>query len=80
MIWVVLAKLGGISGLWTMWDRLPAGHLDLATSKDTTIFLLLYVLEKTLEYNGGMWNLAQRYMTAPTTHAARHGAILSSAL
>jgi len=80
MIWVILDKLGGISGLWTMWAKLPEGHLDPATSKYTTIFLMVYVLVKTLEYNGGMWNLAQRYMAAPNTREARRGARLSSAL
>ncbi|MDS0135594.1 MULTISPECIES: sodium:solute symporter family protein [unclassified Amycolatopsis] len=80
MIVVVLGKLGGISALWTMWDKLPEGHVDPVTSKYTTIFLLVYVLVKTLEYNGGMWNLAQRYMAAPNTHEAKRGARLSSAL
>ncbi|SFS97737.1 sodium:solute symporter family protein [Saccharopolyspora flava] len=80
MIWAVLSSLGGISGLWTMWDRLPAGHLSPVTEDYTTVFLLVYVLVKTLEYNGGMWNLAQRYMASPDNHAARRGALLSSAL
>ena len=80
MIWAVLAELGGVSGLWTLWDRLPAGRTSPVTSEYTTVFLLVYVLVKTLEYNGGMWNLAQRYMAAPGTHAARRGARLSAAL
>ncbi|MFD9893046.1 sodium:solute symporter family protein [Amycolatopsis sp. NPDC059027] len=80
MIVVVLGKLGGISALWTMWDKLPSAHVNPTTPKYTTIFLLVYVLVKTFEYNGGMWNLAQRYMAAPNTHAARRGARLSSAL
>ncbi|HZE40847.1 MAG TPA: sodium:solute symporter family protein [Stackebrandtia sp.] len=80
MIWAVLDKLGGIGGLWTMWDRLPAHHLSPTTSKYTGLFLLVYVLVKTLEYNGGMWNLAQRYMAAPSSHAARRGAMLSAGL
>ncbi|RSM52530.1 Na+:solute symporter [Amycolatopsis sp. WAC 01376] len=80
MLWVVLGKLGGVSGLWTMWADLPPSHLNPTTSKFTTVVLLVYVLVKTLEYNGGMWNLAQRYMAAPDTHAARRGARLSSIL
>ncbi|KFU76188.1 Na+/proline symporter [Amycolatopsis lurida] len=80
MLWVVLGKLGGVSGLWTMWGDLPPSHLNPTTSKFTTVVLLVYVLVKTLEYNGGMWNLAQRYMAAPDTHAARRGARLSSIL
>ncbi|NUT53086.1 MAG: Na+:solute symporter, partial [Saccharothrix sp.] len=37
-------------------------------------------LIKTLEYNGGMWNLAQRYMAAPSGAAAKRSALLSSVL
>lgn len=80
MLWVVLDKLGGISSLWTMWGQLPPSHLNPTTPKFTTIVLLVYVLVKTLEYNGGMWNLAQRYMAAPNSHEARRGAQLSSVL
>jgi Na+/proline symporter len=80
MIVVVLGKLGGVSALWTMWDKLPENHVDPVTSKYTTIFLLVYVLVKTLEYNGGMWNLAQRYMAAPSGSEAKRSALLSSAL
>src|SRR5262249_6976025 len=80
MLWAVLGRLGGISGLWTMWGRLPAAHLSPTTPKFTTVLLLVYVLVKTLEYNGGMWNLAQRYMAAPSTHEAVRGARLSAAL
>ncbi|WP_431032068.1 sodium:solute symporter family protein [Streptomyces sp. P6-2-1] len=80
MIVVVLHKLGGISAVWTMWGDLPSGHLHPATSQYTTVFLLVYVLVKTLEYNGGMWNLAQRYMAAPSASEARRGARLSAAL
>ncbi|WP_432093437.1 sodium:solute symporter family protein [Streptomyces sp. bgisy100] len=80
MIVVTLGKLGGIEGLWTMWGDLPAGHRHPTTPTYTTAFLLVYVLVKTLEYNGGMWNLAQRYMAAPSTQEARRGAVLSSLL
>jgi len=37
-------------------------------------------LIKTLEYNGGMWNLAQRYMAAPSGAAAKRSALLSAGL
>ena len=80
MIVVILGKLGGVSALWTMWGQLPPSHLSPTTSKFTTTLLLVYVLVKTLEYNGGMWNLAQRYMAAPTPREAVRGARLSSAL
>lgn len=80
MIVVVLDKLGGVEGIWTLWGDLPASHSNPTTDTYTVTFLLVYTLVKTLEYNGGMWNLAQRYMAAPNTHEARRGAALSSAL
>ena len=33
-----------------------------------------------LSYNGGTWNLAQRFIAAPTAAAARKAALLSAAL
>ncbi|ANY08336.1 sodium:solute symporter family protein [Pseudonocardia sp. HH130630-07] len=80
MLWVVFDLLGGPSAIWTIWDRLPAGHLSPVTEDFTTVLLLVYVLVKTLEYNGGMWNLAHRYMAAPSTREAKRGALLSAGL
>ncbi|MCA1192564.1 sodium:solute symporter family protein [Saccharopolyspora sp. 6V] len=62
------------------WSALPAGHTSPTTSSYPAYFLLVYVLVKTFEYNGGMWNLAQRYIATPTSAAARRTALLSSAL
>jgi Na+/proline symporter len=46
----------------------------------TPIFLIAFLFIKTFEYNGGMWNLAQRYMAAPSGSDAKRSALLSSAL
>ncbi|GAB2686357.1 Na+:solute symporter [Saccharopolyspora gloriosae] len=62
------------------WSALPEGHTSPTTSSYPAYFLLVYVLVKTFEYNGGMWNLAQRYIATPTSAAARRTALLSSAL
>ena len=80
MIWVVLDRLGGISGVHTLWDKLPPGHTNLLTNKYTSIFVMAYLVIKTFEYNGGMWNLAQRYMAADSPLAARRSARLSAVL
>lgn len=80
MFAAVLAELGGLSSLWTMWDDLPEGHSDPVAGPVTTTLILAFLLVKTFEYNGGMWNLAQRYMAAPSGSAARRSALLSSAL
>ncbi|GAA0456004.1 sodium-coupled permease [Actinoplanes capillaceus] len=75
-----MAHLGGVSTLWTMWDDLPEGHGDPFSGPYTVTFFLALLLIKTFEYNGGMWNLAQRYMAAPSGSAARRSALLSSGL
>ncbi|MGW1345546.1 sodium:solute symporter family protein [Kribbella sp. NPDC002412] len=76
----VLAHLDGVPTLWTMWDQLPEGHGDPLNGPYTTIFLVAFLFIKTFEYNGGMWNLAQRYMAAPSGSAAKRSALLSSFL
>ncbi|SDS67133.1 sodium:solute symporter family protein [Actinoplanes derwentensis] len=75
-----LAHLGGVSTLWTMWDDLPEGHGDPFSGPYTLTFFLALLFIKTFEYNGGMWNLAQRYMAAPSGSAAKRSALLSSGL
>ncbi len=80
MIWVVLDRLGGVSGLSTVWDKLPSGHTHPLVGPYTTAFLLAYLVIKTFEYNGGMWNLAQRYMATASPQDARRSARLSAAL
>lgn len=77
---IVLAKLGGVSALGGMWTRLPAGHHTLFSGPYTVWFVLAYLLIDFLSYNGGTWNLAQRYIAAPSGAQARWAAILSAAL
>ncbi|WP_424535294.1 sodium:solute symporter family protein [Sphaerisporangium viridialbum] len=80
MFVAVLGHLGGVSALWTMWGELPPGHGDPLTGPYTTTYFFAFLLIKTFEYNGGMWNLAQRYMGAPSGSQAKKAALLSSAL
>ncbi|AXI76921.1 sodium:solute symporter family protein [Peterkaempfera bronchialis] len=80
MIWVVLDRLGGVSGLGTLWHRLPEGHGHPLVGPYTAGFLSAYVVVKIFEYNGGMWNLAQRYMATDSPAAARRSAGLSALL
>lgn len=76
----VLSHLDGIPTLWKMWDQLPEGHGDALNGPYTPIFLIAFLFIKTFEYNGGMWNLAQRYMAAPSGSEAKRSALLSSIL
>jgi Na+/proline symporter len=80
MMWTVLGRLGGISSLGTLWHRLPAGHTHPLVGPYTAGFLGTYVVVKVFEYNGGMWNLAQRYMATGSPAAARRSAGLSAVL
>lgn len=80
MLIAVMAHLGGVSMLWTMWGDLPEGHSDPVNGTVTTGLIMAFLLVKTFEYNGGMWNLSQRYMAAPSGSRAKKSALLSSIL
>jgi solute:Na+ symporter, SSS family len=77
---IVLAKLGGVSAIGGMWTRLPASHHTLFSGSYTVWFVLAYLLIDFLSYNGGTWNLAQRYIASPSGAQARWAALLSAAL
>ncbi|SDN21398.1 sodium:solute symporter family protein [Allokutzneria albata] len=80
MFVAVAAHFGGIQFMWEIWGQLPAANSEpLREPYTATFFMALFVI-KTLEYNGGMWNLAQRYMAAPDGAAAKRSALLSSVL
>lgn len=81
MLWVVGQALGdrGLNYA-NFWSHLPDGHTSPTTGEFPAYFILVYILVKTFEYNGGMWNLAQRYMATPDPKAARKTALLSGTL
>ncbi|MBH8607512.1 sodium:solute symporter family protein [Thermoactinomyces sp. CICC 10521] len=80
MFVIVLANLGGIGAIAGMWSRLPAGHSDLFAGPYTLWFALAFLLIDFFSYNGGTWNLAQRYIAAPSGSEARKAALLSGFL
>ncbi|MET7550783.1 sodium:solute symporter family protein [Streptomyces sp. NPDC005479] len=80
MLIAVISKLGGFSGLASMWDKLPEDHGQPLVGPYTAGFLTAYIVIKLFEYNGGMWNLAQRYMATDSAHSARRSAVLSAVL
>ena len=80
MLIAVLAKLGGIRAIDGIWRELPPGHSHLFNGPFTPGMALAYVLICFLSYNGGTWNLAQRYIASPTGTEARKAAFLSAAL
>ncbi|MFF4247533.1 sodium:solute symporter family protein [Streptomyces sp. NPDC001822] len=80
MLFIAMSELGGFSSLWTVWDKLPEGHTDPTAGPYTVTFLLAYLFIKTFEYNGGMWNQAQRYMATDSARSATRSARLSALL
>lgn len=80
MLVAVLARLGGVSAIWTIWDRLPASHSRPFAGEYTVAFAVVYLLVNALSYNGGTWNLAQRFIAAPDATSARRAALLSAGL
>lgn len=76
----VLHQLGGVDSVWTLWERLPAGHSRWLNGPYTGVFLVAYMAASTLSYNGGTWNLAARYIGAPSAASARKSALLSGGL
>ncbi|NUK05645.1 Na+:solute symporter [Streptomyces lunaelactis] len=81
MLVAVLAELGGFSSLWNVWDE-PAlkGHTEPLAGPYMMVFLIAYLFIKTFEYNGGMWNQAQRYMATDSARSAERSGRLSAIL
>lgn len=80
MLAAVLMRLGGVSVFWTVWSRLPSGHSRPFVGEYTLAFAVVYLIINFLSYNGGTWNLAQRFIAAPSAASARRAALLSAML
>jgi solute:Na+ symporter, SSS family len=80
MFVVVLSKLGGFSSIWNMWGKLPPSHSHPFAGSYTAVFFLIYILVDTVSYNGGTWNLAQRFIASDNGAKARRAALLSAGL
>lgn len=80
MLVATVSILDGWSSLWNIWERLPEGHGDPFSGEYTLQFALVYLLIHTLSFNGGTWNLAQRFISSPTGSSARRASLLSASL
>lgn len=80
MVVAVAMYLGGFGELFTIWDKLPANHTQIVQEPYTLGFILAYFVIYTFSYNGGTWNLAQRFIASPGGREARKAALLSSLL
>ncbi|NGN68460.1 Na+:solute symporter [Streptomyces sp. A7024] len=81
MFVAVVAELGDHGGFFGVWDEPELqGHADPLVGPYGTIFLLAFLFIKLFEYNGGMWNQAQRYMATANAKEAERSARLSAIL
>jgi solute:Na+ symporter, SSS family len=76
----VLYKLGGASALFGIWEQLPEGRGAPYSGDFTPGFAFAFMAIAFLSYNGGTWNLAQRFIASPMGSDARKAALLSSIL
>lgn len=75
---MVLLKLGdGVSGIFTMWDRLPESHAQPFNSPYTLGFAIAYMVIAFFSYSGGTWHLATRFISSPSGSEAKKAATLS---
>ncbi len=75
-----VSHLGGVSSITGIWEQLPADHSNLFNGDYTMLFAIAFLIVAGLSYNGGTWNLAARYIGAPSAQSARKTAILSGTL
>jgi Na+/proline symporter len=81
MFVLILFQLGdGISGVFTMWDRLPEANSQVFNSPYTASFAMAFLIINFFSYSGGTWNLATRFISSPSGNEARKAALLSSFL
>lgn len=80
MLSAVLHRLGGIQALWKMWSRLPPSHAYAFVGPYTPLFAGVFLIINVFSYNGGTWNLAQRFIAARTGEEAKKAALLSASL
>src|SRR5690606_9845476 len=75
---MVLLQLGdGVSGIFTMWDRLPESHAQPFNSPYTLGFAIAYMVIAFFSYSGGTWHLATRFISSPSGSEAKKAATLS---
>ena len=80
MLWATCSRLGGWDSLFTLWDRLPPEHSSWVADPYTVGFVLAMFVINLFSYNGGTWNLATKYISAPSEKDTRKAALLSGIL
>ncbi|KPI17790.1 Na+/solute symporter [Actinobacteria bacterium OK074] len=81
MLAVALHEISQQGGLGKALDSPKLhGHADGFAGPYLTVFFIAYLFIKLFEYNGGMWNQAQRYMATGSARDASRSALLSAVL
>lgn len=81
MFVLILFKLGdGVSGVFTMWDRLPPENSQIFNSPYTAGFAMAFLVINFFSYSGGTWNLATRFISSSSGKEAKKAALLSAVL
>ncbi|MGW1158806.1 sodium:solute symporter family protein [Streptomyces sp. NPDC002513] len=81
MLIIALNKISDHGGLSKALDSPKlAGHEHGFAGPYMTVFFIAYLFIKLFEYNGGMWNQAQRYMATSGPRQATRSALLSAGL
>jgi Na+/proline symporter len=80
LFFVVVGHLGGVGSIFGIWDRLPESHSRLFNGPFTPLFWWGSLLAAILSSNGGTWNLAARFIAAPTGESAKKSALVSGML
>ncbi len=80
LLFTVTRHLGGIGSIFGIWDRLPASSSKLFNGPYTFLFFVGYAFENIFNGGGGTWNVATRFISAPTGKSANRSALLCGAL
>jgi Na+/proline symporter len=79
MFVMIISQLGdGLSGIFTMWDRLPESHSQLFNDPYTIQFAFAMLIIDFFSYSGGTWHLATRFISSSSPREAKKAGILSS--
>ncbi len=79
-VMIVIRLDEGFSGIFTMWDRLPASNSQWFNDPYTITFAFAMLMINFFSYSGGTWNLATRFISSSSGKVAKKAGILSSAL
>lgn len=80
LFFIVFLDFGGFSSFSNVFNQLPDSHSDLFVEPYGMAYVFIYMFIVFLSYNGGTWNLATRYISAPNANQAKKSALLSGSL